>query len=393
LLILSGGAMFAQERRDLQFFDDLIQSPTAQQQLQKLLPKDQELSARGFGLRRMITRGVIPSDKLISEVRSVCRDRLSSPGWLSPSQGEPQRCQVRRELTSDHASATPPDQWDAVSEEEKLCMDAVLRRQGLDMTKIRRRLRKRFVLPSDQPIADIWAEYHAEFVRQAEERKQAEGRKQVEERERRQPQDDCREMIFIPVPNAPSSLNVMIKGLKNVTRIVNQSGLGDFRVFGIFPWAKDRRGAGDFCEQLATLGFEGDPFRKMHYQGNCLFFAMLPIAEHRLQKLFDGSIDPLQIGYLGIFADFRGIDKRSIKIVRHPANVGIPSDIVWIVELRRENNKVFGGLLSGELGDGSGKDIKWSVSRSDFVGQFAFTEKDRNDVVKTLTEVLATCNN
>jgi hypothetical protein len=70
-LILSGAA-FAQERRDFfEFFSGQLQSPAAQQQLQKILPKElvcieQELRARGFSLQDMLTQGAIPSDKLIS---------------------------------------------------------------------------------------------------------------------------------------------------------------------------------------------------------------------------------------------------------------------------------------------------------------------------------------
>jgi hypothetical protein len=94
-MILSGAAAFAQERGDfMDFFSGLLQSPAAQQQLQKIIPKelvciDRELRARGFSLQQMLIRGSIPDD-LISEARSTCRDRLSQAGSLSPSQGEPQ---------------------------------------------------------------------------------------------------------------------------------------------------------------------------------------------------------------------------------------------------------------------------------------------------------------
>jgi hypothetical protein len=125
--------------------------------------------------RRLILRGRKPA------VGNDCKVRGSTPHSLTFQLIE-LADKVQHELTSNHPSATPPDQWDAVSKKEKLCMDEVLRRQGLGMIEISRRLRKRFVLPSDQPLADIWAECHAESVRQAEAQKQAEEQKQAEAR-------------------------------------------------------------------------------------------------------------------------------------------------------------------------------------------------------------------
>jgi hypothetical protein len=95
-IVLSVGVTFAQERGD--FFDFLggaLRSPAAQRQLQNILPKEfpcieRELRARGFSLRQMLVRGAIPSEKLVSEARSVCRDSLTQAGSSSPIQGETQ---------------------------------------------------------------------------------------------------------------------------------------------------------------------------------------------------------------------------------------------------------------------------------------------------------------